>query len=383
MSANPFHITQYKGPEYFCDREEETKNVIEAIKNGRSITIHSIRRLGKTGLIKHVFHKLQQSRKYIPVYIDIYDVISIEEFVDVLCSKIIFALEKSETKFLKQITVFFGKYRPSFSFDHLTGNPVVSLDIHGDKEIKYTLDILFSMISKSKKTIVLAIDEFQQVNSFRRKTIPATLRKYIQEVNNLICIFSGSQNHLLLDMMNSPKQALFRSTQLFPLHKIDRKLYKEFIRFHFKQGNKSIPLDVIEDGLSWTRTHTFYTQYVFNRLYGLGLKKITETDLSHVKYSILKENEAAFINYKNLLTIQQWKLLHAIGREDGIDSPTSKDFIHKYALGAHSTVRKSLQFLVEKELAYAENQSDLNQKPAYVVYDVFLSRWLANYGARA
>ena len=52
---NPFIIAGYNTPDYFCNREQETKKVIESLKNGRNLTLISPRRMGKTGLVKHVF----------------------------------------------------------------------------------------------------------------------------------------------------------------------------------------------------------------------------------------------------------------------------------------------------------------------------------------
>jgi AAA+ ATPase superfamily predicted ATPase len=55
MKNNPFLISGYLSPEYFCDRENETETVTDAIRNRRHLTIFSPRRIGKTGLIQHVF----------------------------------------------------------------------------------------------------------------------------------------------------------------------------------------------------------------------------------------------------------------------------------------------------------------------------------------
>ena len=46
----PFLITGYQGPDYFCDREKETASLMSALKNGKNITLISPRRMGKTGL---------------------------------------------------------------------------------------------------------------------------------------------------------------------------------------------------------------------------------------------------------------------------------------------------------------------------------------------
>ena len=47
-TINPFPTAGYAGPETFCDRQEETKNLLDAIQNGRNVTLVAPRRLGKT-----------------------------------------------------------------------------------------------------------------------------------------------------------------------------------------------------------------------------------------------------------------------------------------------------------------------------------------------
>lgn len=60
---NPFVYQGYEGPDYFCDRTEETENVISALKNGRNLTLVSPRKVGKTGLIDHSFCQIRQHDK--------------------------------------------------------------------------------------------------------------------------------------------------------------------------------------------------------------------------------------------------------------------------------------------------------------------------------
>ena len=49
---NPFLISGYYSPEYFCNRERETQTITDALYNGRNLTLIAPRRMGKTGLIK-------------------------------------------------------------------------------------------------------------------------------------------------------------------------------------------------------------------------------------------------------------------------------------------------------------------------------------------
>ena len=55
---NPFVYQGYESPSYFCDRTEETENILSALRNGRNITLISPRKIGKTGLISHTFHHI-------------------------------------------------------------------------------------------------------------------------------------------------------------------------------------------------------------------------------------------------------------------------------------------------------------------------------------
>ena len=48
---NPFIITGYIKPEYFCDRKQEAKRIITKITNGENIVIMAARRVGKSKLI--------------------------------------------------------------------------------------------------------------------------------------------------------------------------------------------------------------------------------------------------------------------------------------------------------------------------------------------
>ena len=68
---NPFLLSGYKGPVYFCDREKETAIIRQNIVNGINTTLFAIRRVGKTGLIQHVFNSFSGNSKIACIYVDI------------------------------------------------------------------------------------------------------------------------------------------------------------------------------------------------------------------------------------------------------------------------------------------------------------------------
>ena len=72
VQNNPSVIYGYKGARYFCDREMETLKIIKGLNNERNIALIAPRRIGKTGLIHHVFSQIQEQHPEICCkYIDI------------------------------------------------------------------------------------------------------------------------------------------------------------------------------------------------------------------------------------------------------------------------------------------------------------------------
>ena len=69
---NPFTQKEYAGPEYFCNRVKETMRIINTVENQRNLTLSSLRKMGKTGLIHHVFNRMSKAKEFDMIYFDIY-----------------------------------------------------------------------------------------------------------------------------------------------------------------------------------------------------------------------------------------------------------------------------------------------------------------------
>ncbi len=81
LGNNPFLIYGYNGPEFFCDRIEETRNLISALENGRNVTLMSPRRMGKTGLINNVFYHVKKDNPEVKCfYLDIFSTNTLKDF---------------------------------------------------------------------------------------------------------------------------------------------------------------------------------------------------------------------------------------------------------------------------------------------------------------
>lgn len=323
--------------------------------------------MGKTGLIMHVFDQFSSDKSLIPIYFDIMGTTCLSEFAEVFSNALMRSLSKNENAvkgFLKKLSAL----RPGLSFDPLTGEPRISLDIRNEEEANLSLDLLFSMIAKDKRSFVLAIDEFQQISSYPEKNIEAVLRSRIQHMNNLSIIFSGSKKHMLTEIFTLPSRPFFSSTEMMFLEHIQRNDYFDFIRYHFSQRGKNISEDALERIASYSGLHTFYVQFLCNRLFG-SFKNITSLEVDKTVQLILHENEPIYASYLNLLTQTQYKTLRAIAQEGLVNGPTSKKFLTKHSLGAASTVAQSVESLLGKELLQEESGN-------LSLQDKFFAQWI-------
>ena len=367
MKHNPFLITGYKSSEYFCDREIESNKLKDAIDNQRNITLISSRRMGKTGLIKHVFDQISTDSSKVPIYFDIMGTTGFDEFVKVFCNAVLQAMSKTEHAwkgFLKKLAAL----RPSLAFDSLTGEPRISLDIRNEQEIELTLDLVFKLMAQKKKNFVVAIDEFQQIASYPEKNVEAILRAHVQKLSNISFIFSGSKKHMLSEMFSQPSRPFFNSTQMMFLEVIGQEAYFDFIRYHFTKRGKSIEDDAMECIADYTGLHTFYVQFLCNRLFS-AFKKVGDREVKDTIRTILRENEPIYANYLNLLTISQYKTLRAIAMDGIVENPTSGKFLASHQLGAASSVSQAVSSLTGKEFIH-------NDGGSLSVQDKFFAQWI-------
>lgn len=368
--VNPFPTSGYYGVDYFCNRVKETQVLLKNLKGGQSTLLTAIRRMGKTALIKHTLGKLP--RGWNSVYLDILYTENETDFLNALASGILSSIPEN-SNLGKKVWEFIKSMRPLISFDPLSGLPQVSFDFKIMKPDRHVSSMLKFLTSQNHPTVI-AIDEFQQILHYPEKHTDAWLRGVIQELPNIFFIYSGSHQHIMTDLFSNPGKPFFRSAQYLKIDKIPENEYSDFINAKFEENKKRMPVNVIEEILRWTNCHTYYVQLICNRVFSHSEKNITSKIWQEEAYKLLKEQEAVFYQYREMMTNPQWQLLKAIAKADQVFEPTSKEFIASYHLGSPSTVLRSLESLLKKELIYRER--DATGKPYYGVYDVLFQRWI-------
>ena len=148
MITNPFILYGYESEKYFCDRKQETEKLQSLIVNGNNVALIAPRRIGKTGLIEHLFHQQEISQNYYTFLIDIYATKNMEELTLALSTSMLSALRPHGKKVMQQFVNFLVSLRTGVTFDAM-GNPSWNLEIGNIKQQLYDMGATYAAMSGS------------------------------------------------------------------------------------------------------------------------------------------------------------------------------------------------------------------------------------------
>lgn len=366
---NPFVTYGYVSPDYFCDREKETASIISAMRNGRNITLMSPRRMGKTGLIHNAFfHIGEKYPNAICFYIDIYATKSFADFVKIFGETVLGKLDSIKQKTIGALTNILTHCKISYSNDILLAGGKVTLEFEKE-HASATLSEIFTYLGHAEQECFIAIDEFQQIAEYPEENVEALLRTYVQQFPMLHFIFSGSKSYMMSAMFDNPKRPFFRSTEKKHLYVIPEDTYYDFAAKHLADTMTILPKETFHYIYETFGGHTWYIQYILNKLYELSPAIADKDTVMLCIREIVKSNTEDYQRLYRLLTSNQQQLLAAIAKEGNVAAINSSAFINKYSLKGSSSVNKALSFLIDNEFIYRYDEG-------YQVYDRFMSLWL-------
>lgn len=366
---NPFVVFGYKGGEYFCDREQETELIINALNNERNITLVAPRRMGKTGLIHHVFERINASQPDVRCfYIDLFPTKNLSQMVQMMARIILGQLDGPTQTVLRRVSKFFAAFRPTITFDEITGSPTISLDVSPGQE-RASLEQIIEYLKQSGRRCYIALDEFQQVATYNDDGVEALLRSQIQFLPNVYFIFSGSQQHMMEEMFTTASRPFFQSVQLMRLKPLDEEIYRDFANGFFAAQRRAIDAGLFHELFTAMRGITWNVHVVLNRLFEVKRRPITRDLVREIIGELVIEQEPVFAAYYDSFTANQALLIEAIARDGVVDKPLSQEFIARHRLSSASSVKQALQRLGQRQLVCKTTEG-------YVVYDSFFAVWL-------
>lgn len=370
---NPFVVGKYLSDKYFCDRSQETDLLRKQIQNGRNVTLISPRRIGKSGLIQHFFNQDDIKEQYYVFFVDIYATTSLAEFVYTLGKEIYAQLKPLATVWKEKFFQIISSFRVGFKLDTLSGMPTFDLGLGDILVPQTTLDEIFAYIEEADKPCIIAIDEFQQINTYAEKNTEALLRTKIQLCRRAQFIFSGSKRHTMSNMFNSPSKPFYQSAISMSLEPIPIHVYADFAANLFEERDRHIDRQTIEMVWSQYEGYTWFIQMMMNELYALTPPHATCTTerIAEARHNVIAAQEGSYKDLLSNLPPRQKMILQAIAKERVATNITSAKFVKKYNLHSASSVQSAVKPLLKSDML---TQTDTG----FRVYDFFLADWLAN-----
>lgn len=373
---NPFLYGKEVGEEYFCNRTKEIKELLGDIESSQNVIIFSPRRFGKTSLINKVLQKTQEG-KILTVYMDLYSVLTEEQLAETYASAVVKALVGKLKAALREVVGLFKNIRPKLTLDE-NGKPVYGIDIINKRETLPLLeDVLESVnkyVTKKKKKAVVVLDEFQQIGQFKTDRAERIMRSVFQKHKDISYIFMGSKKHLISDMFNNPNRPFYRSAKPFPLSKIDESALSHFIKNRFESTGKNIDDAFIARIISICECHPYYIQYFCNIVWekARDKKRVDEGDLKESLELLLLRESHAYEATWDMLTFNQKQVLLALSQENTEEDQKlfSSKLLEKYSLNYGSSIRRTLESLINKDLIDKERGN-------YAIVDVIFKKWLS------
>ena len=371
--SNPFVIGKYVDKDYFCDREKESELLVHHIVNGRHVTLMSERRMGKTGLIEHVFTN-HLPNEYETFLIDIYTCKNLREMVYLLANEVFKKISKKQPLLDKLLSVVHS-LKATLSYNSLTGQPEFGLGLGEITQPEITLDEILNYLEASDKLCVVAIDEFQKIASFEEDNVEALLRTKIQHLKNTQFIFAGSEHHLLEGIFNDPARPFYNSVVFMQLLPIEQNEYVRFCQRLFSLYDKTVSEALVSRLYDCFQGITWYLQLSMNEGFTMAERGgyVGEEAYEQILNHMVDSKRFTFEDRYASLTEKQKTVLLAIAAEFPKElTLTSQEFIAKYNLKTASSVQTAVKGLTEKGIL---NDSHGTKRPT----DLLFMSWLKNF----
>jgi len=373
LQPNPFIITaDYYGPEYFCDRQDETEALESNIANGRNTVLISSRRMGKSGLIAHVFNRAFVKSNFKTFSIDLYPTSSLAELILLLAKEITGPLKSKGQSLLESFLGIVKSLRPGFKVDPVTGQFVFDLSLGEIVKPVDSLKEIFQYLEGSEVPCLVSMDEFQQIAEYPDKNVLELLRTYVQKCKHTWFIFAGSDRRMMEKLFNNPSEPFYMSCSPLYLDAIPYENYLAFARRHFEAAGKSLQEESFKQVYELFDGHTWYVQRLMNEMFAWTKPgEVADAQMaSNALTFVIKTYARTFQEQMSSYPEAQKQLLIAIAKDGQAQQITSVAFCKKHSMKSPSTVQSALRVLHDKGIVRRDGNS-------YSVTNRLLGIWLA------
>jgi hypothetical protein len=385
-SANPFEFGRAMRADAIVDREEELRRLTDAVRNGERLFLIGPRRYGKTSLLNYMQSELGRDGVIVLKY-DVEKFETTRLLAKALLSGAIRTLtgpvDKVSALAGRQIKRFFGALKPELTYDVTEGTWSVS--VLGDRRaeaaslplLTEVLDGIESMAASNKKTVVVVLDEFQQLVAEGGVTAERQIRASVQTHQHVSYIFAGSKTRLLTDMTTHHGRPFYRMGSSLFLGPIARAAFAPFLTKGFEARGFKVAPGAIERLLDLAEDVPYSVQRLAHRCWDLlagtsaPARTLTPVFVENALERIALEDDPAYTQLWLSLTTVQKKALRAVIGTSGrlLFSRAVND---QYGL-AVASMQKALKALTDRGIVREEQTlGDVRLR----LDDPFFATWL-------
>lgn len=373
---NPFVYGKVVRGKYFANREAEIAELKNDIASSQNVIVFSPRRYGKTSLILEVLDRVKDEG-LLTCYIDLFKVTSQETFIAAYAREVARLQGGRIQTMLKKIRDLLPRLVPKVVMKGEKVDLEVEFEFDPRADKGPLFDDLFEAVAtmslQTGKKAVVVFDEFQEITGWDVKgQIERQMRTHFQMHESVSYIFMGSKRHLMQELFRNKNRPFYRFGRHFPLGKIPKDEFAEFIQRHFEETGYQTDLDAIREILHAADDHPYYTQLLCNILWDRKRqeKVIAKEDIYLAVQEVFMREAHAFHDIWDMLPLKSRQLLVALAKEDSPQvRPFSSGFLQKHNLGSASSVQRAITRLLEEEVLEKTNGG-------YQFTDVFFKRWL-------
>jgi hypothetical protein len=375
---NPFVYGEVVPGDAFVDRETELDRLVSDLGNGQKVFLISPRRYGKSSLIRQALESLRR-RGALTVELTVSSYSSYLAFLEGY-ARAMASVESKWERARTWLTEAIASTRPEIRYEPKeTGLGRLSVAfplVTTARDINRLANEVFALpgrlAAERKRTLVVALDEFQAIDSFNGGSVEHAIRAAAQHQRQVGYVFAGSEPSLM-EKMIGPRRPFYKAGPVMRLQKISPTIFGDFIDRRFtKSGIKPEP-GLAEAIVDLAGNLPYDVQRLAHEAWddvrARGGRKATLEDLHETLARLLSEQETIFEALWQRLTLQQRATLRAVVLQAGREIH-SADARTRHRLGGPSSIQKSLAALTKQDVL-------LKEGPRYVVVDSLLREWVA------
>jgi len=375
---NPFVYGEVVPSDAFVDREAELDRLVSDLGNGQKVFLISPRRYGKSSLIRRTLESLRR-RGALTIELTVSSYSSYLAFLEGY-ARAIASVESKWDRARTWLTDAIASTRPEIRYEPKESGlgrfAVAFPQVTSARDLNRLANEVFALPGRlaadRKRTLVIALDEFQAIDSFNGGSVEHALRAAAQVQRQVGYVFAGSEPSLM-EKMIGPRRPFYKAGPVMRLQKIAPAIFAAFIERRFTTtGIRPEPglADAIID-LAGNLPYDVQrlAHETWDDVRARGAKKVTLEDLHDALARLLSEQQTIFEALWQRLTLQQRATLRAVVLQDGREIH-SADTRARHRLGPPSSIQKSLAALTNQDVLIKEG-------PRYLVVDSLLREWVA------